>query len=71
MEVGNPETGESDPVKQRDTLLAHMLAIKSGWVQTRMADRPLDGLKAFSTRIATNINDLPRTSPHGSDSEHD
>jgi hypothetical protein len=30
--------------------------------------RPLYGLKAFSTTIATGINDLPVTSPHGSDS---
>jgi hypothetical protein len=36
-----------------------------------MADRPLDGLKAFSTTIATDINDLPATSPHASYSEHD
>jgi hypothetical protein len=30
-------------------------------------DRPLDDLKEFSARIATDINDLPQTSPHGSD----
>ena len=34
-------------------------------------NRPLYGLKAFSTTIATDINDLPATSPHGSYSEHD
>jgi len=28
-------------------------------------NRPLYGLKAFSITIATNINDLPTTSPHG------
>ena len=33
--------------------------------------RHFTGLKAFSTRIATNLNDLPRTSPHGSDLKHD
>jgi hypothetical protein len=31
-----------------------------------MDDRPLSGLKKFSTTIATDINDLPTTSPHGS-----
>ena len=30
------------------------------------ADRPLDDLKEFSARMATVINDLPATSPHGS-----
>src|SRR5271166_3022286 len=29
-------------------------------------DRPLDGLKKFSSIIAKNLNDLPTTSPHGS-----
>jgi hypothetical protein len=32
-----------------------------------MFDQPLYGLKGFSTTIATDINDLPTTSPHGSD----
>ena|SRR5215468_1911267 len=35
-----------------------------------MDDRPLDDLKEFSTTITTDINDLPVTSPHGSDFEH-
>jgi len=30
--------------------------------------RPLYGLKVFWTTTATDINDLPATSPHGSDS---
>lgn len=30
-------------------------------------DRPLYGLKRFSTTIAKHLNDLPITSPHGSD----
>ncbi len=30
-------------------------------------DRHFTGLKVFSTTIATDINDLPVTSPHGSD----
>jgi hypothetical protein len=29
-------------------------------------NRPLYGLKKFSTTIAIHINDLPTTSPHGS-----
>ena len=33
----------------------------------RPADRPLDDLKEFSTTMASDINDLPATSPHGSD----
>jgi len=36
-----------------------------------MADRRFTGLKVFSTTIATDINDLPTTSPHGSDLGHD
>jgi hypothetical protein len=36
-----------------------------------MAYRPLTDLKESSTTIATDINDLPTTSPHGSYSEHD
>jgi hypothetical protein len=36
-----------------------------------MDDRPLCGLEVFSTTIATDINDLPVTGPHGSYSEHD
>jgi hypothetical protein len=31
----------------------------------RPTNRPLYGLKAFSTTITTDINDLPATSPHG------
>jgi hypothetical protein len=38
---------------------------------TYMDDRPLDDLKEFSTTMAADINDLPTTSPHGSDFEHD
>jgi len=34
-------------------------------------DRPLLDLKGFSVTIATDINDLPTASPHGSYSEHD
>jgi hypothetical protein len=34
-------------------------------IEERMDDRPLYDLKAFSITIATNINDLPTTSPHG------
>jgi len=34
-------------------------------------NRPLCGLKALSTKIVTDINDLPTTSPHGSDFGHD
>ena len=34
------------------------------------AIRPLTDLKESSTTIATDINDLPITSPHGSYSEH-
>ena len=30
-------------------------------------DRHFTGLRVFSTTIATDINDLPVTSPHGSD----
>lgn len=30
-------------------------------------DRPLDGLKKFSTIITIHLNDLPTTNPHGSD----
>ena len=33
----------------------------------KLDDRPLDDLKEFSTRMTTEINDLPTTSPHGSD----
>jgi len=33
----------------------------------RPTNRPLDDLKEFSTIMATGINDLPATSPHGSD----
>jgi hypothetical protein len=36
-------------------------------IAKRTTVRPLYGLKAFSTTIATDINDLPVTSPHGSD----
>jgi hypothetical protein len=32
-----------------------------------LTDRPLDDLNRFSTTIAAKINDLPVTSPHGSD----
>jgi len=32
-----------------------------------LTDRPLYGLKRFSTTIAKHLNDLPITSPHGSD----
>jgi len=35
------------------------------------ADRPLVDPRESSTTIATDINDLPTTSPHGSYSEHD
>jgi len=28
-------------------------------------NRPLDALEEFSTKIASDINDLPTTSPHG------
>jgi hypothetical protein len=39
-------------------------AIRSnGW----LVDRPFYGLKRFSTTIAKHLNDLPITSPHGSD----
>jgi len=31
-------------------------------------DRPLFGLKAFTTTIDNDVNDLPLTSPHGRDS---
>jgi hypothetical protein len=34
-------------------------------------NRPLYSLKAFSTTITTDINDLPVTSPHGSNFGHD
>ena len=34
-----------------------------------MADRPLLALKGFSATMASHINDLPITSPHGSDFE--
>src|SRR3989442_15755658 len=37
----------------------------------RPTNRPLTDLKESSTTIATDINDLPATSPHGSYSEHD
>jgi hypothetical protein len=33
-----------------------------------MDDRPLFGLKAVTTTIDNDINDLPLTSPHGRDS---
>lgn len=36
-----------------------------------MDDRPLCGLKAFSTTITSEINDLPTNSPHGSDFGHE
>jgi hypothetical protein len=32
-----------------------------------MADRPLDDLKESPVTMATDINDLPAISPHGSD----
>ncbi len=35
--------------------------------EEKITDRPLDDLNRFSTTIATKINDLPVTSPHGSD----
>ena len=35
-----------------------------------VADRPLLDLKGFSATMARNINDLPTTSPHGSDLSH-
>jgi len=31
------------------------------------ADRPLDNLKDFFTTMASDLNDLPTISPHGSD----
>jgi len=34
----------------------------------KLTNRPLYGLKVFSTTIASDINDLPAISPHGSDS---
>jgi hypothetical protein len=34
-------------------------------------DRPLYGLKPFSNTIAIDTNDLPTTSPHGSDFGHE
>jgi hypothetical protein len=36
-----------------------------------LSDGSLDGLKAFSTTIATTINDLPATSPRGTCSYYD
>ena len=33
----------------------------------KVGDRPSDDLKEFSATIATDFNDLPRNSPHGSD----
>jgi hypothetical protein len=38
-------------------------------IEQKVSDRPLSGLKAFSITIATHINDLPTTSPHGSHSD--
>jgi len=38
-------------------------------IRRKTADRPLYGLKKFSTTIAIHINDLPTTSPHGSYSD--
>src|SRR5215467_13738595 len=35
-----------------------------------LTTRPLGGLKEFSTTMVTDINDLPATSPHGSDFRH-
>ena len=40
-------------------------------IEGKTADRPLTDLKRLSTTIATDINDLPTTSPHGGYSEHD
>jgi hypothetical protein len=40
-------------------------SLVTGWDGLRSNNRPLYGLKAFSTTIATDINDLPATSPHG------
>jgi hypothetical protein len=39
--------------------------------EQRMVDRQFTGLRAFFTTIAATVNDLPATSPHGSDPEHD
>ena len=36
----------------------------------RLYNLPLGGLKEFSTTMVTDINDLPATSPHGSDFRH-
>ena len=52
------------------TLIAHSFGLELAERSVRRAraiDRPLDDLKKFSTTIASNINDLPATRPHGSD----
>ena len=52
------------------TQLAHGDLAASGSIaalKEHSADRPLYGLKRFSTTIAKHLNDLPITSPHGSD----
>ena len=41
------------------------------FIGRKLADRPLGDLNEFSTTMATNLNDLPATSPHGSDFRHD
>jgi hypothetical protein len=41
------------------------------WQTGGTTDGPLSDLRESSTTIATDINDLPATSPHGSYSEHD
>ncbi len=57
---------------RKRTVLAHF---PKGWlavdaVRLRVpTDRPLYGLKKFSTIIAIHLNDLPTTSPHGSRSD--
>jgi len=45
-------------------------AVKSPVVAMTMDNLPLADQKVFSTTMVSNVNDLPATSPHGSDLGH-
>jgi hypothetical protein len=62
------------PLPSLSTLVTHkfrQLSCVCAVLEAFATDRPLCDLNGFSTTIASNVNDLPATSPHGRYSEHD
>jgi hypothetical protein len=58
-------------MREKDLESFASTGVKSPLIAMKTIYRPLDDLKRFSTTMTANINDLPATSPHGSDFRED